>query len=167
MKKIKIKFIYLLSLIILPLACAKKATSSSSGQKYEEDLSAYRPKYEIKETPKNAPNKAVAYPEPREHQNQAVEENLSLIREKNKGIKYTQGYRIQVYSGSDKDAAEKAKEGIYRLNLDHEPEITYFPPNFKVKVGQFYDRVEAHETLLKVKKSFPTALLLPEKVNIK
>jgi hypothetical protein len=96
-----------------------------------------------------------------------VEEKMAAIREKNKSIKYTQGYRIQVYSGNSQEAAEKAKETVYRLDPNLEPEVIYFTPNFKVKVGNYYDRVEAYESLVKIRQAFPQALLLPERVSIK
>jgi len=162
------KILYTFSLIILSLACAKKGIATSSG-KYEEDLEPYRPKYEIKETAKaETPTKeSNIVVKPTEHDNARLEEKLSLIREKNKEIKYTQGYRIQVYSGNNQESAEKAKEGIYRIDPNLDPEIIYFPPNFKVKVGNFYDRIEAYETLLIIRESFLQALLLPERVTIK
>lgn len=163
------QLIFFLSLIVISLACTKKGTPSASGSKYEEDLEQYRPKYEIKETakPAHTTTKPAVSVVIKEHNNVEVEEKLNQIREKNKGIKYTQGYKIQIYSGNSQEAAEKAKEGIYRLNLNLEPEIIYFPPNFKVKVGDYYDRIEAYETLLKIRESFPQALLLPERVTIK
>jgi hypothetical protein len=161
---------YLLAAVFI-WNCAPKAQKAATKGQYEEDLSEYRPKYELpKSTPANNSSTNTTNtnsPVAKDYDNAAVEEKLSQIREKNKSIKFTQGYRIQVYSGNNQDAAEKAKETVYRLDSNLEPEIIYFTPNFKVKVGNYYDRVEAYETLVKIRQAFPQALLLPERVSIK
>ena len=160
---------YLLVAVVM-WNCAPKAQKAATKGQYEEDLSDYRPKYELpKSTPANtsANTANTNVPVAKDYDNTAVEEKLSQIRERNKSIKFTQGYRIQVYSGNSQDVAEKAKETVYRLDSNLEPEIIYFTPNFKVKVGNYYDRVEAYETLVKIRQAFPQALLLPERVSIK
>ena len=171
MKIIK-SFCYL-SVAVFIWNCAPKAQKAATKGQYEEDLSDYRPKYELPKststnTSANTSNTVNANsPSAKDSDNAAVEQKLSQIREKNKSVKFTQGYRIQVYSGNNQDAAEKAKETVYRLDSNLEPEIIYFTPNFKVKVGNYYDRVEAYETLVKIRQAFPQALLLPERVSIK
>jgi hypothetical protein len=169
MTKIIKNFYYLLGVVLI-WNCAPKATQKATQGQYEEDLSGYRPKYELPATaPSNTPanTTTVSTAVPKDNDNLAVEEKLSQIREKNKSVKFAQGYRIQVYSGNSQDAAEKAKETVYRLDSNLEPEIIYFTPNFKVKVGNYYDRVEAYETLVKIRQAFPQALLIPERVSIK
>jgi hypothetical protein len=153
--------------------CAPKAAKKATGAgQYEEDLSGYRPKYELpQKTTGAATTNTATTNNPadfgKDSDNVQVEEKMAAIREKNKGIKYTQGYRIQIYSGNSQEAAEKAKETVYRLDANLDPEVIYFTPNFKVKVGNYYDRVEAYETLVKIRQAFPQALLLPERVSIK
>jgi hypothetical protein len=170
MKNFRILSYFLIAALIWN--CAPKAAkkAASAGQ-YEEDLSAYRPKYELPQKPTSSINTSTTTPSPadfaKDSDNAQVEEKMAAIREKNKSIKYTQGYRIQVYSGNSQEAAEKAKETVYRLDPNLEPEVIYFTPNFKVKVGNYYDRVEAYESLVKIRQAFPQALLLPERVSIK
>jgi hypothetical protein len=171
MKNFKLLSYFLIAALVWN--CAPKAAKKAAGTgQYDEDLSSYRSKYELPQKASSATtntNNSTATPADfgKDSDNAQVEEKMAAIREKNKSIKYTQGYRIQVYSGNSQEAAEKAKETVYRLDPNLEPEVIYFTPNFKVKVGNYYDRVEAYESLVKVRQAFPQALLLPERVSIK
>ena len=45
-------------------------------------------------------------------------------------------------------------------------EVVYAQPNFRVKVGKYYTRIDAQRDYVAVKKYFPTAIVIPDKVAI-
>lgn len=78
-----------------------------------------------------------------------------------------QGFRILIYSGNDRDEAIKAKENAYLLFPKADVYMTYQVPSFKVRFGDFYSRLDAWTTLLKLQAQFPQAVITNEIVNIK
>jgi hypothetical protein len=79
----------------------------------------------------------------------------------------TMGFVILVYSGSDKNESLLTKEKLYQLLPDQNIYAVYKQPTYRIKVGDFKNRWDANKVLVdKIIKDFPTAILLPEKVNI-
>lgn len=158
------------TLLIFAAACTKNAIPASE-KKYEEEMSSFRPRYEYKNeavaSTEVKDNTAVKINTPVSDNTKPLDEKLALISEKNKTIKYTQGYRILLYSGNEKDIAERARATVLEVYPDSRPEVKYIQPNFKVKVGEFYDRIEAQLMLIRLKEFFPSALVVQEKINIK
>ncbi|MBY0427022.1 MAG: hypothetical protein K2Q22_15415 [Cytophagales bacterium] len=91
---------------------------------------------------------------------------LDTIAEKNKLIKYTNGYRIQVYLGNNKEESNLAKEKLYKLFRDANIYATYKQPDYKVKFGDYTDRLEVYYVLMSIRNDFPNALIIEEQVNI-
>jgi len=75
-------------------------------------------------------------------------------------------YTIQVYSGPNRDQANQVRQKMYHVTPELTSSMGYDQPNYKVKVGSYYDRIMAYETLSKLKKYFPSALLVPERKYI-
>lgn len=93
---------------------------------------------------------------------------LDSIYLANKQIKYMEGYRIQVYSGENKDLANQAKELVYKIFRNADIYTIYKQPSYKIKLGDFTDKLEAIRVLdSKIKKPFPKALLINDNVFIK
>ena len=78
--------------------------------------------------------------------------------------KYAEGYRIQIYQGKDEVEAEKAEDQAKELEdfKDISIYLAYNSPNFRVKVGDYTDRVEAYKAYIALKEIFPNALLVQE-----
>ena len=91
---------------------------------------------------------------------------LDSISDRNQEIRHIQGYTVQVYNGTSREAAQWSENRIYQIMDDAEPKIRYVQPNFKVKVGQFTDRLEAQKVYAKLKKEFPNAIIIPERIKI-
>jgi outer membrane murein-binding lipoprotein Lpp len=159
-------------------ACAsttKTTTVSSSGQKYSEDLTALRPKpaaaaTENKaggtSTPTTEGRKQTPNVEPKYAVNKKLDSVLDSIDHINVQRTYIDGFTIQVYSGARKEDAMKAKQELTSSLPDLHSEVLYSQPNFRVKVGKYYSRVEAQKDYLDVKRLFPTAIVIPDKVAI-
>ena len=94
---------------------------------------------------------------------------MDTIFESNKRLKYMEGYRILVYSGVDKDEAVRSKEKLYQL-IPTEIDIysVYKQPTYRVKVGDFTDRLEANRVMMrKIMKEFPKSIIIEDNVFIK
>jgi hypothetical protein len=163
------------------------STTNTTTNKYTEDLTAYRQKFPappsispIPATPttptppnntSNGTNSTTTNATngngnpPTQHQNAAMDSLLTALYEANKSVKSVQGYRILVYSGTDREEAERVK-GTLDVKLQERSEMGYDKPNFKVRVGSFVQRLEAYKTLVKVHKEFPNAILVIDKINI-
>ena len=142
---------------------------------YEEDLSVYRTSYDFKsieeETTTPAPKAGESRsPEQPLNVSNDISQELDQLRaevaEQNKSVKTVQGFTIQVYSGTSREKANQVKRQIYHTVPNVEPEIKYIQPNYKVQVGQFVERLEAQKTYSTLKKEFPSALIIPDRIQI-
>lgn len=75
------------------------------------------------------------------------------------------GYRVQIYTGSDRAAAYKAQTKFVQNYPDVQSYITYLEPNFKVRVGDFRTRLEATKMMEQLRPWFPLMFIIPEKIN--
>lgn len=76
-----------------------------------------------------------------------------------------QVYRIFVYSGRDRNRSEEIVSYIKNEFGNYEVDVTFEPPNYKVRVGYYFDRLTAHGVHTSIKKKFRTAFLVKEKMD--
>jgi len=167
---------YLFSVIIvISLAfisgCAVQRTSSTSqSSRYSEDLSVWRPKEQLPaDTSKTTslPDKGkTTYVEARHAINEPLNTVLDSISRINLSRKFIDGFTIQVYSGLDREAALNAKKDLSISLPDLESHIRYDQPNFKVKAGGYYTRLDAQKDFVAIKRHFPSAIVIPDKIPI-
>lgn len=165
------------SCILLLAGCktTQKTTSSTSqDSKYAEDLSVWRPKAEPATATPVTPTPGTATPEDRKTQpytearfaiNRQLDTVLDSIDQTNRGRRYIDGFTIQVYSGRREEALNAKKQlatSLPRL----ESEVQFTEPIFRVKVGKYYSRMEAQQDYTAVKRYFPAAILIPEKISL-
>ncbi len=91
-----------------------------------------------------------------------IERNI----ESNKTINGIQGYRIQIFFGSERKAANDAKNKFMQLNPDYEVYLIYQQPYFKVRVGDFRTKLEAQALFKKVLPEFERVFIIPDKINL-
>jgi len=80
------------------------------------------------------------------------------------------GYRIQIaaYSGvNSKSQAEYAKNSFNNLFPYTKAYIIYTEPYFKVRVGNYYSRLQAYKELENIKLTYPSAYIVPDKISYK
>ncbi len=94
-----------------------------------------------------------------------------LTRHINANRKYGgfDGFRIQIYSGSTRTARDESNEAISEF-ISEFPQIKYnrvfdLPNFFKVRVGNYRTRRDAIEDFYKIKKKFPNAYIVPDKIK--
>ena len=75
------------------------------------------------------------------------------------------GYRIQIYSGSDRKAAYNAQAKFQAKFPEVRTYITYVEPNFKVHAGDFRTHLGAEKMIQQLKGSFVGLFIIPGKIN--
>lgn len=160
---------------LLVVGCASTQTSTSTTQSsgnYSEDLSVLRPKTQaVAQSTTTTANpvderKATPYVEPKFAINKQVDAVLDSIDRINQGRKFIEGFTIQVYSGLKREDALNAKRQLSTSFPAIESEVQYSQPNFRVKAGRYYDRLNAQKDFLSVKRVFPSAILIPDRIAL-
>jgi len=157
-------------LVYVSLSCAITGPSGtrSTKEEYSENLAPFRPK--------------VATPDPiviEAPLNNIVVDTISLdVSEKlnilldttssyaRSTIKYLDGFTIQVYGGDNRAAARNFRTDLIRNFPETKPKMVFEQPNYKVRVGSYYTRLEAQRFFLEVIEFFPKAILVPTRLNI-
>lgn len=76
------------------------------------------------------------------------------------------GYRIQIFSGSDRKSAYNVQTKFQNKFPDTHTYLSYRDPNFKVKVGDFRSRIEAEKMVEEIKPAFGGLFIISEKINL-
>jgi len=143
-----------------------------------EDLSKYLPRYEYKEKKEDSIKKKVIDKKitvdvtPTHHVNSKVDTMLGKLKTYNENFIYAQGFRVQLYSGTNMATASsiegKVKAAMSNIEGSHSVYRNYSAPTWKVRAGDFIDRLHAYRLYHKLKKHFSNALIVPDsKVLIK
>ncbi len=75
------------------------------------------------------------------------------------------GFRIQVHFGTDRTGANSAKSDIMSKYPSFPSYLSYQQPYFKVCVGDFRTKLEAASALNKIKRDYPGAFVVRDKIN--
>lgn len=169
----------LISCLVIAACSSKVTPTADSGKsvpeksKYSEDLSVLRPKIQNTDTVKTTTasaegsNKPAKYVEPRYTVNSTLDAVLDTISSKNKANGFVDGFTIQVYSGIKREEALNVKKQLSASLPGLNSEVQYVQPNFRVRAGKYYDRIEAQKDFIAIKRFFPNAIVLPERIEIK
>lgn len=158
-------FILLLSVACSPSAGARKSTSGDSGAaasgRMMDDISVYRPKYPVEDA--GAPGSRV---EPSHHANAKVAVIMDTVANVNKNIKYAQGYRILAYNGSERETVMNLRKAIIARVPEQKDYLTYQQPHFRLKIGDYFSRIEAQQVLNQISDLIPNAHIVQDQINI-
>ena len=150
-----------------------KPTTSTESKAEAEDLSKYRPKFKLPPTPATPAN-AGANPftplpgsTPTNHVNERVAVLLDTMAIMNKAVRYAKGYRILAYTGTERKAAMDVRNIIVSRLPDVQVYPQYKQPTWRVKVGDFFNRVEANQALLRIRDITPNAMIVEDQINVK
>ncbi|GAA4412534.1 hypothetical protein GCM10023187_39780 [Nibrella viscosa] len=162
------------------LACAPKTVPGSSRStvdynSYTEDLSPVRPSYTVTATTapaKPATTTPARRPDNRKpveaiHINRRLDAVLDTIAQKNRSVRYASGYRVQIYVGNERKAADEAKLKVYKNFPELNPYLDYKQPTYRLKVGDFMRRIDAERYLDLLKQQFSLAVLQADRVDIR
>ncbi|HEX5172062.1 MAG TPA: hypothetical protein VFW11_22945 [Cyclobacteriaceae bacterium] len=163
----QLAFIYVFITLLVGCKPYQSTTTTQAG-KYSEDLSSLRPKIQspADSVSNSQPIKKTTYVEPRYNVNRQLDNVLDSINHINLNRKVVDGFTIQVYSGLDREAALNAKKSLTTSLPDLESEVQYNQPNFRVKAGKYFNRLDAQKDFIAIKKVFPSAIVIPDKIEI-
>lgn len=172
---------YSLFIITIFGACANRTLPSGNKaadyNAYDEDLSEIRPAYApasttvsvkvaVPSTTTENTRKSGAGFEP-QHVNKQLDDVLETMNQKNRSVRYASGFRIQIYSGNERQQAEAAKLLVYQNFPELNTYLSYKQPTYRLKVGDFMRKVDAERYYSQIKALFSTAILQPDKVDIR
>ena len=162
------KFGLLLLIAGLMYRCSKKTVPTAVTEDYSEDLTHTMPDIEefedpmlsVEETVEKAP-----FRDPELDVTEHLDVVLDSIATINKNLPYLR-YTVMVHNSNSRNDAEEARKDVFRVMPEAKPKLQFISPSYIVKVGDFFDQLEAYQTLVKLKRQFPNAVIIPEQVYI-
>ncbi|GGH01153.1 hypothetical protein GCM10007415_41510 [Parapedobacter pyrenivorans] len=76
------------------------------------------------------------------------------------------GFRVQIYSGSDRTEAYAEQARFKKLYKDIDTYLSYEEPNYRVKVGDFRSRSEAQDLMQGLRRQFHNVFVFTEEIYI-
>ena len=168
------------SVVLLPIACSlillftllpleSTAQRSRNSKPHSEDLTDHRLQFPAVEDSilKLEDEPEIKFLPPDHAVTEKVNTILDSIARFNKGRLFIDGYTIQIYSGLKREEAMNAKKKMMDEVKDIVADIHYQQPKWRLRTGSYFTRMEAQRDLHRLKRIFPTAILVPEKVALK
>lgn len=153
--------------IIMITALSCSAQKNNNRPYYHEDLYSLRPKFsEPLDTVQKSPHFKKGPFTPTRNVNARVDGVLDSINRFNVTRKFIDGYTIQIYSGQNREEAMSTKKKMMNES-DLTAELEYSQPKFRVRVGSYFSRLEAQKDLVRLRRLFPNAILVPEKILVR
>jgi len=94
----------------------------------------------------------------------ALDELILRVKE-NSAHAVLEGYRVQIYSGGDLEEANKIRGDFLELYPEQAGYRLWVQPTFRVRVGNFNSRNDASLFASEIKKDFPGAFVVPDKIE--
>lgn len=76
------------------------------------------------------------------------------------------GYRVQIYSGADREKAMKIKTEFMRRYPSIHSYISYSAPSFRIKVGDYRTRNDAEAMQRELNDSYSPTMVVPDEVTV-
>lgn len=76
------------------------------------------------------------------------------------------GYRVQIYFGGQRTKANETKSEFLKKYPETSAYLIYQQPNFKIRVGDFRDRLQAYEFYMKLIADFKTAFIVKDEITL-
>lgn len=153
---------------MLLIGCASSQPTGTGSTKYSEDLAGLRPVFPetvVTET-KIEEQRKTTYVEPKHDVNKQLHAVLDSIDQINLSRKYVDGFTIQVYTGQKREDALSSKRTLDQALPQLRAEMTYVQPTFRIKAGKYYTQLDAQKDFVAVKRFFPNAILVPDKIGV-
>lgn len=95
-----------------------------------------------------------------------IDQMLAEKKAYNKSLDKFQGFKIQIFYGSEKECYE-VKEEFTSLYRDVATSIIFSTPQWKLQIGNYRTRLEADKAMVSIKKEYPSAIVLATEIDIK
>ena len=93
-------------------------------------------------------------------------ENIYITYENTPKNKYLNGYTIQIFSGLEREKADSIFFTADSIYSELDIYTLYDQPNYRVKVGKYFYRINANKALNKLINDFSEAIIVPERIKI-
>lgn len=172
-RSIKMSAYYSIWLLLGCMSCTPKVIPV-----VEEDFSAYQDKFTYQREIYNSPEEPSILTVELPFDTTAQHYDITHLLDKSfeykpvagSYVSYTkrkfEGWRIQIYRGKSRKEASKVRQRVYELFPNITPYMTYNPPNYKIRVGDFLAPYEYKELLRKLKRKFRMVVPVPSIVTI-
>src|SRR6478735_5071125 len=140
---------------------AQKSVKHHNDGPYSEDLSALRIVYPDQDTAKVIKEDNTPMPLPKMDITAKLTQKMDSIAGYNIRYNTTQGFRILLYSGTSSAEATKIRVRAYDVVSNEPVYDIYTAPSFRLKIGDFTERVDAYYVLSSLKNDFPNAMVVP------
>ena len=149
----------------------KSTTTVDPYSTYDEDFTAIRPRYKETVTSESATAKKpevkrVLSDQPL-HINRQLDAVVDTIALRNKSIRFAAGFRIQIYVGNTRKEADDARLYSYQTFPELNPYMVYNQPTYRIRIGDFMTRLDAERYLQQVRQRYESAVVVPEKIDLK
>jgi hypothetical protein len=171
------RFAILIGSLFVLAACSSKVntTTTSGSNKYSEDLSVLRKTVDVPvdtsktgvEKPGDIKRNPAQFVEARYAINQTIDVVLDSIDRINLANGVVDGYTIQLYSGVARDEALDVRKQIATVLPQIDADMQFVQPNFRVRIGKYFNRLEAQKDYMTVKRYFPNAIIIPDRIPIR
>ena len=94
-----------------------------------------------------------------------IDEMVAQKKDYNKTVETLQGYKIQIYYGSEKECYE-VKDEFSSLFPNIATSIIFSTPQWKLQIGNYRTRLEADHAMVNIKKEYPAAIVLASEIEI-
>ena len=164
---IKNKTICLLIFCMVLASCAKQPITQQKkvlDYSWSDDLTKYRPVPEAKKTTEPETSEVLANAPLNSEMDlsDALNTVLDSMFVRNDSIRMYEGYTLLVYSGNNEIEAGRVRNRLYDLVPEHKATLSYKLPTYFVKVGVFFQQIEAQPLYRKLRKVYPTASIVPD-----
>lgn len=168
-------FIIFIFLFLAGCASTIGTSTKTPDGKYSEDLSVLRKTEPVPADTSKGPvtsenaNKRdpLKYVEARHSINKTLEAVLDSIDRINLANGVVEGFTIQLYSGMQRDEALNIRKQIATVLPGLDADMQFVQPNFRVRAGKYLNRLDAQKDYMTVKKHFPNAIIIPDRIFIR
>ena len=92
----------------------------------------------------------------------AIQKNI----DKNRIANVVDGYRIQLFSGAERNNANALKTKFLKLYPETPAYLIYQQPYFKLRVGDYRTKIETQQIFYKLQDDFGQVIIIPDKINL-
>lgn len=99
----------------------------------------------------------------------SVDSLITLHKDFNTNYNNILGYRIQIFKGSGNNALENAniiKDEFSEENENTTAYISFMEPDYRIRVGDFRNRLDALNFLRSIKQKYPSAFVIQENIEL-
>jgi hypothetical protein len=86
--------------------------------------------------------------------------------EENKSHQTMDGYRIQIFSGAERNNANALRQKFKTEYPEEQAYLIYQQPYFKLRVGDYRTLIEAQQAYIILQKTYGQILIVPDKINL-